>query len=81
MHRWDIPQKIPIGKDFSTKNFSLAAERQLNILKSILQQLFNMPYPVGQRQLLAQSSRALSSAQVILDKELAKFERSHREIQ
>jgi hypothetical protein len=40
-----------------------------------------MSYPVSKPELLAQSSGALSSAQVVLEKELAQLEKSHRELQ
>lgn len=81
MHRWEIPKHFPVGNADPITKFRSATKRLLNIVKNILQELFTKTYPVTQPELLAQSSGALSSAQIVLEKESAQLEKSHREVQ
>ncbi|EXJ69260.1 uncharacterized protein A1O5_07296 [Cladophialophora psammophila CBS 110553] len=81
IHRWEIPEHTIVGKADPITKFRSATERFLNIVRSILQRLFNMTYPISQSQLLAQSSDALSSARSTSEKESAQLEKSHRELE
>lgn len=70
LHRWDTPQ---------CASFEPVVDRLLVILKVIIQHLLGQGYPIRRRELLAQSSKALSSAQFALDTEIASMERSPRD--
>ena len=81
MHRWEIPNQFPVGNTGAITKFRLATERLSDTVKSILRDLFKMSYPISKPELLAQSSDALSSTQVVLEKELERLEKSHQELQ
>lgn len=81
IHRWEIPKHFLVGHAGPVTDFQCATERLLDIVKRILQGLFKMSYPANHRELLAQSSDALSSAQIIPEKESTPLEKSQREIQ
>lgn len=78
MYRWDLPADISIPEGAATE-FLTARTRLLDLLKKIVQGLFDAPHPSSGKDLLAQSSCALSSAQVMVEQEVAKLERPSRE--
>ena len=80
-HRWELHQSFPIDDSGSTSRFRSATRDLLNLLKIVLAKIFNGPRIANRRDLLAQSSAALSSAQFEVEKESAKLEKSHRELQ
>ncbi|UKZ75490.1 hypothetical protein TrVFT333_003176 [Trichoderma virens FT-333] len=78
MHRWEIPLSASIREDFAT-DYRVAKIRTVNFLKHIIRDLITMPHPASRQQLLAQSSCALSSAQVMVEKEVETLEHPIRE--
>ncbi|KAF7182837.1 hypothetical protein CNMCM7691_002581 [Aspergillus felis] len=83
LHRWDVPEPISDNNDSYPADSSLqpGLERFIATLKFVLRELLERPCPVGNRELRAQSSKALSSAQFLVEKELMAMERSPRDIQ
>lgn len=74
VHRWEIP--MASLTEPATSKFQLISEDLFNIVKIILQDMFDQSFPLGYPKLLAQSSAALSTTQTILDREKAEMERS-----
>lgn len=73
MHRWGIPtallteaytEYMPVLHDF------------LGLIRMLLQNLLNQPFPLRHPMLLAQSSAALSTTETVLDREIAQMEKS-----
>ena len=81
IHRWEIPKGSPARNARPVAKIQFATEQLLGILGDILRGLFKTLRTSNHRELLAQSSDALSSAQFMLEKESAQLERSHREFQ
>lgn len=72
MHRWEIPtvllieaysEYLPIVQDF------------LDVIRMLLQNLLDQPFPLKHPGLLAQSSAALSTTVTVLDRERAQMEK------
>lgn len=76
-HLWDLPMR-EVGED---EVFMKATARLLNTVLTVLRDLSRKPRPPTGRDLLAQSSAALSSAQIIVEKESAPLERPKREME
>ncbi|OJJ05981.1 hypothetical protein ASPVEDRAFT_87303 [Aspergillus versicolor CBS 583.65] len=70
LHRWDVPR---------CASFEPVIDRLLVTLKDVIQYLLGQVYPIRERELRAQSSKALSSAQLVMEKEYANMERSPRD--
>ena len=67
-----------VGED---EVFMKATARLLNTVLTVLRDLSRKPRPPTGRDLLAQSSAALSSAQIIVEKDSAPLERPKREME
>jgi hypothetical protein len=82
LHRWDVPEPISDSSGSYPVNNSLqhGLEPFVATLKFVLQKLLERPCPVRNHELRAQSSKALSSAQFLAEKELVAMERSPRDI-
>lgn len=82
IHRWNIPKNhAAVGADAALTKARVATVRLLQRVVRILCELLKAPHPVTSGQLLAQSSVALSSAQITVEKGLAPLERSARELE
>lgn len=81
LHRWNLPIDLVYSQSQRSPQLHSAAVGLLLRLKQILQQLLKGTRPPSPRQLLAQSSAALSSALIEAEQESARLERSDREIE
>ena len=81
LHRWNLPARHVKGENEALLKVRSTTRRLLDTLKNILRELFKEPRPPTRREQLAQSSAALSSAQIAAEKESAPLERSHREVE
>ena len=81
LHRWNLPTRHVEAENEALLKLRSTTTRLLDTLKNILRELFKEPRPPSHREQLAQSSAALSSAQIVAEKESAPLERSHREVE
>jgi hypothetical protein len=74
MQRWELPTTFPSAD--SHAKFQSTTEHLLRIIIAILQKLFQESYPLTPRELLAQSSAALSTAHTVSDQEFGQMQNS-----
>jgi hypothetical protein len=83
LHRWDIPESTLANSTSCAGDRRLlqpVLERFMGILLFLLRQLLGSSYPVDPRDLRAQSSKALSSAQLLVEEQARAMESSPRDI-
>ena len=81
IHRWELPDTFPVDIAESVARVKSTAEKLLNFLKRVLQGWFELSCLASHRELLAQSSHALSSAKIMVEETSGKLEQSRREIE
>lgn len=74
VHRWEVPKRSPA--EITTSKYQSVSDTLLDIIKLLLQKVFDQGFPLEHPKLLAQSSAALSTTQTVLDREKAEMEKS-----
>ena len=72
-HRWEIPTVLLT--EAYTAEYQPVLKHFLGIIRTVLQNLLDQPFPLRHPKLLAQSSAALSTTQTVLDREKAQMEK------
>lgn len=80
IHRWEMPQ-LGLTEDIEQDEGVLDATKLFfNVLKEVLKSLLTRPFPLHHRDLLPQSSYAMSSATIFLETEMASWDRPQAEL-
>lgn len=73
MHRWEIPA-IFLTEAYTAEHQPILQDF-LGLIRTLLQNLLDQPFPLRQPDLLAQSSAALSTTKTVLDREEAQMQK------
>jgi hypothetical protein len=73
MHRWEIPAVLLT--EAYTAEYQPILQDFLGLIRMLLQNLLDQPFPLRHPRLLAQSSAALSTTETVLDREKAQMEK------